>query len=62
MTVRDMAGARPEVATKHVIDDGVLDGARVITSGFVGMTAGHGDMFCSGRDRPALLAAGRRHR
>lgn len=45
-TVRDMAGARPEVATKHAIDDGVLSGARVIASGFVGMTAGHGDMFC----------------
>ena len=45
-TVRDMAGGRPEVATKHAIDDGVLTGARVIASGFVGMTAGHGDMFC----------------
>ena len=45
-TVRDMAGGRPEVATKHAIDDGVLSGARVIASGFVGMTAGHGDMFC----------------
>ncbi|CAN5510426.1 amidohydrolase family protein [soil metagenome] len=45
-TVRDMAGGRPEVATKHAIDDGVLPGARVIASGFVGMTAGHGDMFC----------------
>jgi imidazolonepropionase-like amidohydrolase len=45
-TVRDMAGGRPEVATKHAIDDGVLSGARVIAAGFVGMTAGHGDMFC----------------
>jgi imidazolonepropionase-like amidohydrolase len=45
-TVRDMAGGRPEVALKHAIDDGVLPGARVIASGFVGMTAGHGDMFC----------------
>lgn len=45
-TVRDMAGGRPEVATKHAIDDGALTGARVIASGFVGMTAGHGDMFC----------------
>ena len=45
-TVRDMAGGRPEVSVKHAIDDGVLSGARVIASGFVGMTAGHGDMFC----------------
>lgn len=45
-TVRDMAGGRPEVSLKHAIDDGVLPGARVIASGFVGMTAGHGDMFC----------------
>lgn len=45
-TVRDMAGSQPEVAVKHVMDDHVLDGARVLVSGFVGMTAGHGDMFC----------------
>lgn len=45
-TVRDMAGSRPEVAVKHAIDDGVLYGARVVASGFVGMTAGHGDLFC----------------
>jgi imidazolonepropionase-like amidohydrolase len=44
-TVRDMAGARPEIATKHAIDDGVLSGARVVASGLVGMTAGHADMF-----------------
>lgn len=45
-TVRDMAGSQPEVAVKHAIDDHVLEGARVLVSGFVGMTAGHGDMFC----------------
>ncbi len=45
-TVRDMAGGRLEVSVKHAIDAFVLDGARVIASGFVGMTAGHGDMFC----------------
>ncbi len=45
-TVRDMAGGRLEVAVKHAIDDFVLDGARVVASGFVGMTAGHGDLFC----------------
>ncbi|MGW1208812.1 amidohydrolase family protein [Streptomyces sp. NPDC002499] len=45
-TVRDTAGSLPEVAVKHVIDEHVLDGARVVASGLVGMTAGHGDMFC----------------
>ena len=45
-TVRDMAGSRPEIAVKHAVDDFVIDGARVVCSGFVGMTAGHGDMFC----------------
>ena len=45
-TVRDMAGGRPEIAVKHAVDDGVIDGARVVVCGFVGMTAGHGDLFC----------------
>ncbi|WP_234336657.1 metal-dependent hydrolase family protein [Streptomyces xylophagus] len=45
-TVRDTAGSLPEVAVKHVMDEHVLDGARVVASGLVGMTAGHGDMFC----------------
>ncbi len=44
-TVRDMAGGRPEIATRHVMEQGILPGARVVVSGFVGMTAGHGDMF-----------------
>jgi imidazolonepropionase-like amidohydrolase len=44
-TVRDMAGGRVEISVKHVMDAGILPGARVIASGFVGMTAGHGDMF-----------------
>jgi len=45
-TVRDTAGSLPEVAVKHVMDEHVLDGARIVASGLVGMTAGHGDMFC----------------
>lgn len=45
-TVRDMAGSRPEISVKHVMDDFILPGARVVAAGFVGMTAGHGDMFC----------------
>jgi imidazolonepropionase-like amidohydrolase len=40
-----MAGGRPEISVKHAVDDFVLPGARVVASGFVGMTAGHGDMF-----------------
>lgn len=44
-TVRDTAGGRVEVAVKHAVDDGVLDAARVVVSGFVGMTGGHGDLF-----------------
>ena len=53
-TVRDMAGGRLEVAVKHAIDDFVLDGARVVASGFVGMTAGHGDLFCPANVEPRL--------
>jgi imidazolonepropionase-like amidohydrolase len=44
-TVRDMAGSRPEVAVKHASADGVIEAARVVSAGFVGMTGGHGDMF-----------------
>lgn len=45
-TVRDTAGARIEIGVKLAMDQFVLPGARVVTAGFVGMTAGHGDMFC----------------
>lgn len=44
-TLRDAAGARPEIAVKHATDQQLLDGARVLVAGFVGMTAGHGDLF-----------------
>lgn len=44
-TLRDAAGARLEVAVKHATDQQLLDGARVIVAGFVGMTGGHGDLF-----------------
>lgn len=44
-TLRDAAGGRAEVALKHVTDQQLLDGARVIVAGFVGMTGGHGDLF-----------------
>jgi imidazolonepropionase-like amidohydrolase len=44
-TVRDMAGSRPEISVGRVIEAGLIEGARVVSAGFVGMTAGHGDMF-----------------
>lgn len=53
-TVRDTAGGRLEVSVKHAMDDFILPGARVVAAGFVGMTAGHGDMFC-----PAAVPSGR---
>jgi imidazolonepropionase-like amidohydrolase len=45
ITVRDATGARLEVAVKHATDQQLLDGARVVAAGFVGMTGGHGDLF-----------------
>jgi imidazolonepropionase-like amidohydrolase len=44
-TVRVAAGGRLEVAVKHATDQQLLDGARVVVAGFVGMTGGHGDLF-----------------
>jgi imidazolonepropionase-like amidohydrolase len=44
-TLRDAAGARLEVSIKHATDQQLLDGARVVVAGFVGMTGGHGDLF-----------------
>jgi imidazolonepropionase-like amidohydrolase len=44
-TLRDAAGGRLEVAVKHATDQQLLDGARVVVAGFVGMTGGHGDLF-----------------
>jgi imidazolonepropionase-like amidohydrolase len=44
-TLRDAAGARLEVSVKHATDQQLLDGARIVVAGFVGMTGGHGDLF-----------------
>jgi imidazolonepropionase-like amidohydrolase len=44
-TVRECSGARPEIAVKHATDQQLLEGARVVVAGFVGMTGGHGDLF-----------------
>ena len=59
-TVRDMAGGRAEVAIKHALDDFVLEGARVVSAGFVGMTGGHGDLFTppAVERRPLAVADG----
>ena len=59
-TVRDMAGGRAEVALKHALDDFVLEGARVVSAGFIGMTGGHGDLFTpvAVERRPLLVADG----
>lgn len=59
-TVRDMAGARAEVAIKHALDAFVLEGARVVSAGFIGMTGGHGDLFTppAVEPRPSVLADG----
>ena len=59
-TVRDMAGGRAEVAIKHAMDEFVLDGARVVSAGFVGMTGGHGDLFTppAVERRPSVIADG----
>ena len=59
-TVRDMAGARAEVALKHAFDAFVLEGARVVSAGFIGMTGGHGDLFVppAVERRPTPIADG----
>ena len=44
-TIRDQAGDRGQVALKHVFDQGVLAGPRVVVNGMVGMTGGHSDLF-----------------
>ena len=59
-TVRDMAGARAEIAIKHASDAFVIEGARVVSAGFVGMTGGHGDLFAppASERRPFPVADG----
>ncbi len=59
-TVRDMAGGRAEISLKHALDEFVLDGARVVAAGFVGMTGGHGDLFAppAVERRPYAVADG----
>jgi len=55
-TMRDLAASPVQVAVGRAFDQGVLDGPRLLASGPVGMTAGHGDLFTPPRfrDRPPV--------
>lgn len=44
-TLRDLAGDEAQVAVGRAFDLGIMPGPRVLVSGPVGMTAGHGDLF-----------------
>jgi imidazolonepropionase-like amidohydrolase len=44
-TLRDLAGDEAQVAVRRAFDLGIMPGPRVLVSGPVGMTAGHGDLF-----------------
>lgn len=44
-TVRDLAADAAQVALGRAVTAGIVEGARVITHGMVGMTAGHYDLF-----------------
>ncbi len=44
-SLRDMASGRGEVSLANALKSHVVPGPRLLTSGFVGMTAGHGDQF-----------------
>jgi imidazolonepropionase-like amidohydrolase len=54
-TVRDLAADDVQVAISRAVEKGIVDAARVVTHGFVGMTAGHYDLFTPATitDRPA---------
>jgi len=44
-TLRDLAGDENQMAVARAFDEGILPGPRLLVSGQVGMTAGHGDLF-----------------
>jgi imidazolonepropionase-like amidohydrolase len=44
-TMRDLAADEAQVAVRRAFDKGILPGPRVLASGPVSMTAGHGDLF-----------------
>jgi imidazolonepropionase-like amidohydrolase len=55
-TLRDLAASPVQIAVARALDQGVLEGPRLLASGPVGMTAGHGDLFTPPRvrDRPPV--------
>ncbi|MBV9544823.1 MAG: amidohydrolase family protein [Chloroflexi bacterium] len=55
-TVRECSGGRAEIAVKRATDQQLLDGARVVVAGFVGMTGGHGDLFAPPAIQPRSFA------
>lgn len=44
-TVRDLSADDVQFSLRRAIDDGVVEGPRVLAHGMVGMTGGHGDLF-----------------
>ncbi|PRY17229.1 amidohydrolase family protein [Kineococcus rhizosphaerae] len=50
-TLRDLASSPVQMAVARSLSAGVLPGARLVTAGAVGMTAGHGDLFTPPRFR-----------
>jgi imidazolonepropionase-like amidohydrolase len=44
-TLRDLAADEAQVAVRRAFDKGIMPGPRVLASGPVSMTAGHGDLF-----------------
>ncbi|WP_368499507.1 amidohydrolase family protein [Herbiconiux sp. A18JL235] len=55
-TMRDLAASPVQIAVGRAFDQGVVDGPRLLASGPVGMTAGHGDLFTPPRfaNRPPV--------
>lgn len=55
-TLRDLAASTVQIAVARALDQGVLEGPRLLASAPVGMTAGHGDLFTPPRvrDRPPV--------
>ncbi len=50
-TMRDLAASPVQISVARAFEQGVVDGPRLLASGPVGMTAGHGDLFTPPRFR-----------
>jgi imidazolonepropionase-like amidohydrolase len=50
-TLRDLAAAPVQMAVARALEEGVVEGPRLLAYGPVGMTAGHGDLFTPPRVR-----------